>query len=206
MSPLQALYGRPPPSIAGYSAGSTKDASSDSTFTMQAPILPTIKANLFGARQRMTQQANTHRRDKSFSDDNWVYLKLQTHQQRSVHSGPTTKLTQHFYGPFCILRRIGPLLTRSNYPQPPEFTPFFTYHSSSPVSNSRHSRFALYPKSALGTVDPLRPVKVLASRSKDDVSEVLVQWKGLPSEEESWVPSSDVCHFFPSSALRTKLF
>ncbi|KAL0361121.1 UNVERIFIED_CONTAM: Retrovirus-related Pol polyprotein from transposon opus [Sesamum radiatum] len=175
MSPFQALYGRPPPSIAGYSAGSTKVASLDSTFTVQAQLLPTIKANLFRARQRMSQQAYTHRRDISFSEGDWVYLKLQTHRQRSVRRGPTTKLTQRFYGPFRILRRIGPVAYELELPPTARIHPVFHVSLLKPYFGQSSLQVCPLPDSALDMADPLRPVKILASRSKADVSEVLVQ-------------------------------
>ncbi|KAL0312113.1 UNVERIFIED_CONTAM: hypothetical protein Sradi_5610600 [Sesamum radiatum] len=135
-----------------------------------------VKATL----ARMSQQANTHRRDISFPEGDWVYLKLQTDHQRSVRREPTTKLTQRFYGPFRILRRIGPVAYELELPPTARIHPVFHVSLLNPCFGQPSLQVCPLPDSALGMVDPLRPVKILASRSKDDVSEVFVQWEGLP--------------------------
>lgn len=84
MTPFEALYGRPPPSLLPYTSGKTKIDSLNALLQAKAEILKVLKANLNKARNHMIQQANLHRQDKSFAPDQWVYLKLQPYRQVSV--------------------------------------------------------------------------------------------------------------------------
>ncbi|KAL0337483.1 UNVERIFIED_CONTAM: hypothetical protein Scaly_2023400 [Sesamum calycinum] len=113
-------------------------------------------------------------KDKSFSEGDLVYLKLQTHRQCSIRRRPPTKLTQHFYGPFRILRHIGPVRTTPVHQNHPVF------HISllKPYFGQPSLEVFPQPEYALGTANSLRPIKLLASHLTDDVSEVLVQWEG----------------------------
>ncbi|KAL0322350.1 UNVERIFIED_CONTAM: hypothetical protein Scaly_2531400 [Sesamum calycinum] len=66
MTPFEALYGRCPPSITGYTEGSTAIVSLVTTLTQRARVLSIIKANLLRAQHRMTQHAKSRHQDMSF--------------------------------------------------------------------------------------------------------------------------------------------
>ncbi|KAK4383186.1 Retrovirus-related Pol polyprotein from transposon.6 [Sesamum angolense] len=68
MSPFEALYGRKPPSLAGYSPGNSKFESIDSTFATRQTILQLLKSNLRKAQWRMAQQFNSKRLDREFHE------------------------------------------------------------------------------------------------------------------------------------------
>lgn len=57
----------------------------------------------------MKQMADRHRTDKIFSPGDWVFLKLRPYRQFSVQKGQYQKLAKRYYGPFKVLRRIGPV-------------------------------------------------------------------------------------------------
>lgn len=107
MSPFQALYGRSPPSISTYVPGSSKVAALDEILSKSTEISKVLKFNLYRARNRMVQQANLRRCDKSFEIGEWVYLRLQPYRQVSVRGRASPKLSRLFYGPYRILRRTG---------------------------------------------------------------------------------------------------
>nr|GEW51010.1 reverse transcriptase [Tanacetum cinerariifolium] len=66
MTPFQALYGRPPPSLPHYTLGSSHVASIDATLMEHERVIALHKDTLSKTRQRMTDQANKHRVDKDF--------------------------------------------------------------------------------------------------------------------------------------------
>ncbi|KAL0361422.1 UNVERIFIED_CONTAM: hypothetical protein Sradi_3826700 [Sesamum radiatum] len=70
MTPFEALYGRapPPPTIAGYTNGSTAIASLEASLSQRAHALSLVKANLHRAQHRMVQQTNAHGRDRTFAE------------------------------------------------------------------------------------------------------------------------------------------
>lgn len=84
MTPFQALYGWPPPTVTTYVPGTSKIADLDELLTQRTHILQLLKDNLTRAHNRMVQQANTKRTDKEFKEGDWVYLKLQSYRQLSL--------------------------------------------------------------------------------------------------------------------------
>lgn len=58
--------------------------------------------------QVMKSQADKKRRDISSTQDDWVYVKLQPYRQRSLVRRNNENLTPRFYGPYKVVRRIGP--------------------------------------------------------------------------------------------------
>ncbi|MCI03412.1 hypothetical protein A2U01_0024451, partial [Trifolium medium] len=67
MSLFQVLFGRKPPSISLYTRGSTTIPTLDEALLDRDELLRTLKSNLLAAQNRMTQQANAHRRDYTFA-------------------------------------------------------------------------------------------------------------------------------------------
>ncbi|MCH90197.1 hypothetical protein A2U01_0011108, partial [Trifolium medium] len=125
MTPFEALYGRAPPSLNSYVSGTTQIESLDESLTRRAATLQLLKNNLTRARQRMVQQANSKRREKEFQEGQWVYLKLQPYRQHTVHRRCSQKLAKRFYGPFQILRRIGPVAYELELPTAARIHPVF---------------------------------------------------------------------------------
>lgn len=124
MTLFEALYGRKPPTLVPYTSGKSKIDSLDTLLKEKSEILKMLKASLTRAKNRMLQQENLHRQDKSFDVDQWVYLKLQPYYQHSVHHHTSHKLGKRYYGPFRILR--GKSLTSSIYLYLQESIPYFT--------------------------------------------------------------------------------
>ncbi|KAJ9564492.1 hypothetical protein OSB04_000458 [Centaurea solstitialis] len=112
MTPFEALYGRPPPTVPSYVLGSSSIASIDSTLANHQQLLSQLKKTLAITRQRMVDQANRKRSDISFQVGEFVYLRLRSNRQSSVQQRPSHKLCKRFYGPFKIIERIGPVAYR----------------------------------------------------------------------------------------------
>ncbi|CAM8879362.1 unnamed protein product [Rhodiola kirilowii] len=66
MTPFEAVYGRPPPTVLDYSPSTTKVAAVDSLLTSRTQLLATLKANIQRAKLRMKNQVDQHRTDKQF--------------------------------------------------------------------------------------------------------------------------------------------
>ncbi|GKD06848.1 transposon Tf2-1 polyprotein, partial [Tanacetum coccineum] len=116
MTPFEALYGRPPPSILPYTAGSSPIATLDEALRKKQSLLDTLKACLAHARNQMKQQTDKHRKAKIFEVGQWVYLKLQPYRQVFVQRRRSQKLATRYYRPFRILHRIGPVAYELDLP------------------------------------------------------------------------------------------
>ncbi|KAJ1389210.1 Peptidase S10, serine carboxypeptidase, partial [Sesbania bispinosa] len=71
MTPFQALYGRSPPGIPDYVPGSSTIGSLDATLQKRTQIMSALRENLKRSRQRMVEQANKHRQDRTFAPGDW---------------------------------------------------------------------------------------------------------------------------------------
>ena len=76
MTPFQALYGWPPPTVPIYPARSSPVHEVDQALQTRDELLMRLKTNLVVAANKMKQTVNKKRRDVEFKERDMVYLKL----------------------------------------------------------------------------------------------------------------------------------
>ena len=79
-----ALYGYQPPSITSYLRENSKVQEVEHHIEHQQQVLQLLKDNLVLAQNRMKQQADQHRSERSFDVGDWVFLRLQPYKQMSL--------------------------------------------------------------------------------------------------------------------------
>jgi hypothetical protein len=84
MTPFMALYGYHPPSITSSLKEKSKVQAVEDHIENQQQVLQILKDNLTMAHNRMKQQADQHRSERSFEVGNWVFLRLQPYKQMSL--------------------------------------------------------------------------------------------------------------------------
>ncbi|XP_058741648.1 uncharacterized protein LOC131614035 [Vicia villosa] len=107
MSPFKALYGREPPNINQCLASEAKGDPLPVLLQVHEQILTQLKENLRKSRVQMEKQANKHRADVTFDVGAWVLLRLQPYRQQTIHKRVSQKLSQRYFGPFQIVKRVG---------------------------------------------------------------------------------------------------
>lgn len=142
MSPFQALYSAPPPSVHRYIPGTTAVHAVDLALRNRDALLQSLKDNMAIAQNRIKQQADKGRTEREFQEGDWVYLKLHPYRQHSLVKRPSHKLSPRFYGPFQISARIGKVAYRLALPPHCKIHPVF--HVSS-------------LKKRIGSATPLSP-------------------------------------------------
>ena len=80
-----ALYGYHPPSITSVVRDQSKVQAVEEHIEHQQQVLQQLKDNLTMAHNRMKQQANQHRSERSFEVADWVFLRLQPYKQVSLN-------------------------------------------------------------------------------------------------------------------------
>ncbi|GJV32947.1 ty3-gypsy retrotransposon protein [Tanacetum coccineum] len=110
MTPFEAVYGRPPPSLKDYVAGTSKLDAVDDLLHNRTELISQLQANIQRAQLRMRNQTNARRSDVHSQVDDWVFVKLQPYHQSSVALHQSHKLSKRFFGPFRIVEHIGQLL------------------------------------------------------------------------------------------------
>lgn len=114
-SPFEALFGIPPPLHLPYFPNDSDVPTVDIFLRDREHALQVIKHHLQRACQRMKQQADKHRVDRSYSIGDWVFLKLQPYRQVSVR-GHHQKFQAKFFGPFKIVDIVGAIAYKLQLP------------------------------------------------------------------------------------------
>lgn len=107
MSPFQALYGTVPPHVVGIGHSQTTIVSLEHLLQERNAMLDELQFNMAKAQQRMKYYANMKRKDVSYEEGEWVYLKVQPYRQKTWASCINEKLSLRFYGPYKILQKVG---------------------------------------------------------------------------------------------------
>ncbi|MCI13118.1 hypothetical protein A2U01_0034232, partial [Trifolium medium] len=84
-----------------------------------------LKTQLLKAQERMRNQADKKRTDRSFVCGEWVFVKLRAHRQQSVVTRINAKLAAKYYGPYPIIEKIGAVAYRLKLPTGSRVHPVF---------------------------------------------------------------------------------
>lgn len=192
------MYGKPPPALPLYSAGTSTVEAVDAILHSLATIHHTLTCRLQKYQDSMKRIADSHRRDLTFNIGDWVYVRLWPYRQTSIQS-TYTKLSKRFYGPYQIQARVGQVAYRLQLPPTSKIHPIFhvsllkVHHGPIPPE-----LLALPPFST--TNHPLvQPLQFLDWKMDESttppIPQVLVQWTNLAPEDttwESWTQLKDI--------------
>ena len=209
MTPYQALYGRPPPTLPEYFDGTTPVHEVDQALLHRDELLLQLKQHLTTASNRMKQTADKNRRDVSFAEGDMVFLRLQPYRQSSAFKRAHQKLASRFFGPYPILQQVGRVAYRLQLPEGVRIHPVF--HVSllkKYVGDATNTQTDLPPVSDDGGII-LEPETILDHRWVKQggkfITESLVQWKHLPPEDATWELTEFLCQQFPNLNLEDKV-
>ncbi|XP_022020335.1 uncharacterized protein LOC110920430 [Helianthus annuus] len=152
MTPFQALYGRPPPSLPHYTLDANRSTTINETLLEHQRIVDLLKSTLQITRQRMADQANKHRQDKEFSVGDLVLLRLRIYRQQSVASRVVEKLSRRYYGPFKIVDRIEKVAYRLELPPGSRIHPVFHVSLLLACKGNSKSEFTPLPPDFIASV------------------------------------------------------
>lgn len=88
-------------------------------------MLKLLCSNLLKTQSRMKSQADSNRRDMSFQVGDAVPLRLQPYRQRSLAKRTNEKLSPRFFGPYTIVRKVGPVAYELQLPPSSKVHPIF---------------------------------------------------------------------------------
>jgi hypothetical protein len=164
-----------------------------------------LKQKLQKAQDTMKFYADKRRAPHTFKAGDLVYVKLRPYRQSSLPAQRTHKLSQRFYGPFKLLRPIGPVAFELELPPDCKIHPVFhvsklkLYHGSElPPLN--------LPPEAMENSPKIQPLSILDwKKGSDDSLQILVQWTGLYPEDATWESLEEMQKDYPHLHLEDKV-
>lgn len=115
VSPYEAVYGLPPPRLLSYVKRHHTCGCCGGAPEKQGVNCSNIK-HLEAAQRRMIWLADRHRKERSFGEGDWVFLRLQPYRQNSVIMRRNLKLSPRFYDPYKVLQKIGQVAYKLQLP------------------------------------------------------------------------------------------
>jgi len=208
MTPFQIVYGREPPLLHPFVHGETKIAELEQQLVERDQMLEVLRSNLMKAQSRMKSQADSKRRDLSFNVGDVVFLRLRPYRQKSLAKRLNEKLSPRYFGPYKIVRQVGPVSYELQLPETSKVHPIFHVSLLRPARGC--SDIASPPPLPLsGELEfMVEPEKVLSHRwvkeSGVPTLELLIQWRRCPVEEASWEDYDLLAVQFPLFCLEDK--
>ncbi|MCH93770.1 Ty3/gypsy retrotransposon protein, partial [Trifolium medium] len=190
MTPYQVVYGKPPPPISEYIAGSSLIDACDKVLTTRDEILAVLRKNLLKAQARMKAIIDKKRRDVSYDVGSWVYVKLRPHRQTSLSGDKFCKLHKRFYGPFQVIARVGAVAYKLELPSYSKIHNVFHCSVLKPHQGPPPNEIDQVPLHSIDNHPIITPLTILDSKTDMAAGTpqkmVLVQWSGLSPDDTSW--------------------
>jgi len=182
-TPYEVLYGWPPPLHLPYLPGESASAEIDTTLVNRELKLQLLKHHLHRAQLRMKQHAKSHRSERHFVVGDWVYFKVHPYKQATISHHSYPKLAAKYYGPFQIIKKLGPVAYTLLLPSSVKIHP--TVHVSLLKKCYEVPFHASYPPTVdLANPNCPTPESILQRRmvkkGNKVVAQLLVKWVGLP--------------------------
>jgi hypothetical protein len=195
MSPFMALYGYQPPSITSPLKGHSKVQVVEDHLQYQQEVHQILKDNLVTSQNRMKQQADQHRSERSFEEGDWVFLRLQPYKQMSLKQlNKDNKLSPKYYGPYKALQKIGSMAYKLELPATSRVYPVFHVSCLKKVIGDKIPIQTILPELDEEGKVILEPEKISGTRTKQlrnrVITEYLVKWKNIPVEDSTWEDES----------------
>jgi hypothetical protein len=147
MTPFMELYGYHPPSITSSLKEKSKVQVVEDHIENQQQVLQILKDNLTMAHNRMKQQADQHRSERSFEVGDWVFLRLQPYKQMSLKQAKKdNKLSPKYYGPYKVLQKIGTMAYKLELPTSSRVHPVFHVSCLKKVIGDKIPVQTIFPK------------------------------------------------------------
>jgi hypothetical protein len=179
-SPFEVVYGRSPPPMLSFEAGTARTEAAGDLLRTRDEILDEVRQRLLQAQQMSKKYYDAHHREAEFAVGDWVWLRLLHRTTQSLDPRAKRKLGPRIHDVF----HVG--LLKAYRGEPPATPPALP-----PTSDGR-----LLPG----------PAKVLKAQQRRGVWHLLVQWDGIPLEDATWEQLDEFRQQFPEFQLEDELF
>ena len=157
----------------------------------QQQNLQILKDNLTMAQNRMKQQADRHRSERSFEVGDWVFLRLQPCKQMSLRQDKkNNKLSPKYYVPYKVLQNIGTMTYKLELSASSRVHPVFHVSCLKKVIGDKILVQTILPEldeegKIIFELEAITDTRIHQLRNRS-ISEYLIKWRKLPAEDSTW--------------------
>ncbi|MCH81353.1 retrotransposon protein, partial [Trifolium medium] len=181
-TPFEIVYGRSAPVLTRWVQGETRVASVQNDLNDRDEALKQLKDQLLKAQERMKNQADKKRVERSFNIGDWVFVKLRATRINA-------KLAAKYYGPYPVIEKIGAVAYKLKLPEESRVHPVFHVSLLKKAVGNYHEDDVL-PDLMEEQIETYTPAAVLATRkirhNGEEINQLLIHWKGKNVEEATW--------------------
>ena len=190
-SPFMLMYGFQPRSPMAVGLEKEKLQSVKEFLEDMQDMLQAAKDSIRSAQDRAKTYANKGRREVTFEEGEFVYLKVPA-KSETLKTGKCEKLSPRFCGPFKVLKKVGGLAYKLELPESSRVHPVF--HVSRLRKIVDHNENVVSPSVLVELIEPPsiphEPERILGFRDRNTrhtvYREALVKWKDREDEASSW--------------------
>ena len=165
-----------------------------------------LKEHLRIAQEKMKSCADMKRRRVEFEEGDKVFLKIRPYRQVSLRKRRNEKLSPKYFGPYRIVKRIGPVAYRLELPATATIHPVFHISQLKRAFGESANSEELLPFLTANHEWKAVPQEVFSYQKNEKGGwEVLMSWKGLPHHEATWESYDDFQQSFPDFHLEDKV-
>jgi hypothetical protein len=157
----------------------------------QQKVLQILKDNLTMAHNRMKQQADQHRSERSFEVGDWVFLRLQPYKQKSLKkSKKDNKLSPKYYGPYKVFQNIGTMAYKLELSSSSRVHLVFHVSCLKKVIGDKIPVQTIFPEldeegKIILETETITDTRIRQLRNRS-ISEYLIKWRKLQAEDSTW--------------------
>ncbi|WVZ04846.1 hypothetical protein V8G54_018192 [Vigna mungo] len=202
MSPYQAVYGKPPPSLIQYEYNEEYPPALQNSLQSRDALLNKLKIKLHQAQNYMKNQADKKRRDVPLEVGDLALVKLQPYRQHSVVLRKHQKLSLRYFGPFEVIPKIGQVAFKLLLPESAKIHPVFHISLLKKFHGNQKQQYLPLPLTTSEFGPLIQPISILDSRTTvrngKQVEQRLVQWDSLSEAENSWEDLVELQQSYPN--------
>lgn len=142
-TPFEVLYGNTPRHFGIQGADSCEIPDLEKWLKERQNINELLQQQLNRTQQRMKNQADKKRTERTFAVGDWVWVKLQPYVQTSVARRSSHKLSFKYFGPYEIVNKIGSVAYKLKLPKASSIHPVFHVSLLKKVQGPIPSNFSL---------------------------------------------------------------
>jgi hypothetical protein len=164
-----------------------------------------LREQLTRAQNRMKLYVDINRTDRSFQVGEQVLLNLQPYAQGYVVNMSYPKIAFKYFGPYTILEKVGTTTFKLQLPAGSMVHPIFIVSQFKEFNLDYTPTYSPLTDISALDISEILPEKIvdcrLIKRGNVAITQILVQWSGLPESSATWEDYHVLKKRFPMAAV-----